>query len=447
MDTDRYDVAARLELFPVTARIEGDRLSIAGCDLEALAAEHGTPLYLYDQATMDDSAAAYHAALARFYPGPAGITYAAKAFLCLAIAQWAQHRDLWLDCTGAGEIAVAVAAGMDRGRILVHGVNKSAADLQAALSHAGTLVVDNLFELERITSLAPEARAPLPDLWLRLRPGLAVATHHAFTQTGQEDSKFGMSVAEAREAVRLCQAHGLPLTGIHFHQGSHFHDPQPISPALDVVLELLAGLRRDAGWLPEVLSPGGGWGVAYHESELPHPEIDTYVRYVAVQLEEDCRRHGLPLPRLQFEPGRSLVARAGVALYRLGAVKHTAHRRWLLLDGGMTDNVRPALYGAHYSALPVSSPTRPAAGPAWLAGPLCESGDLLVQDLPLPEMQPGELVAVPVGGAYQLSMSSNYNGTCRPAALWLAGGQAQVIREREQVPDLYRLDRPLADLL
>jgi diaminopimelate decarboxylase len=446
MDGDTYDPAARLELFPITTRITGEGLTVAGCDLVALAAEHGTPLYVYDQATMDAAVAAYGAALARFYPGPAGITYAAKAFLCLAIAQWVQHRNLWLDCTGAGEIAVAVAAGLDRRRILVHGVNKSAADLEAALLHAGTLVVDNLVELERIAALAPAARPPLPDLWLRLRPGLAVATHHAFTQTGQEDSKFGMSPAEARQAVALCQAQGLRLTGIHFHQGSHFHDPQPISPALEVVLELLAGLRRDAGWLPGVLSPGGGWGVAYHESELPHPEIDKYVRYVARQLEEGCRHHSLPLPRLQFEPGRSLMARAGVALYRLGAVKHTAHRRWLLLDGGLTDNVRPALYGARYSALPVWSPGRPPAGRAWLAGPICESGDILVEDLPMPDVEPGELIAVPVGGAYQLSMSSNYNGTCRPSVLWLAGGQAQVIRAREEVGDLYRLDRPLAGL-
>lgn len=446
MHRDGYAPSARLELFPVSARLEGQRLSIAGCDLAALAAEQGTPLYVYDQATMDASATAYGAALARFYPGPSGITYAAKAFLCLAMAQWVQHRDLWLDCTGAGEIGVAVAAGLDRQRILVHGVNKSDADLQAALLHAGTLVVDNLVELERIASLALAARAPLPDLWLRLRPGLAVATHHAFTQTGQEDSKFGMSPAEARQAVRLCLERALPLSGIHFHQGSHFHDPQPISPALDLVLELLAGLRRDAGWFPKVLSPGGGWGVAYHESELPYPEISDYVRFVGLQLEEGCRRHELPLLRLQLEPGRSLVARAGVAIYRVGAVKRTAHRRWLLLDGGLPDNLRPALYGARYSALPVWAPSRPEAEPAWLAGPICESGDLLVEDLPLPEVEPGELIAIPVGGAYQLSMSSNYNGTCRPAVLWLANGRAQVIREREQVADLYRLDRPLAGL-
>ncbi len=446
MDSARYDAAARLELLPITARITGERLSIAGCDLTALADEHGTPLYVYDQATMDAAVADYREALARFYPGSSGITYAAKAFLCLAIAQWVDHQDLVLDCTGAGEIAVAVAAGLGRGRILVHGVNKTDGDLQAALLHAGTIVVDNLLELERIVSLASAAPPPLPDLWLRLRPGLAVATHHTFTQTGQEDSKFGMSPAEARQAVKLCQERELPLKGIHFHQGSHFHDPQPISPALDRVLELVAELRREAGWLPEVLSPGGGWGVAYHESELPHPEIGDYVRFVGLQLEEGCRRWELPLPRLQLEPGRSLVARAGVALYRVGAVKHTAHRRWLLLDGGLPDNIRPALYGARYSALPVWSPTRPAAGPAWLAGPICESGDVLVEDLPLPEVRPGELVAIPVGGAYQLSMSSNYNGTCRPAVLWLAGGRAQVIREREQVADLYRLDRPLAGL-
>lgn len=442
---DGYDPARRLPLFPLDARIQeepgGARLVVAGHDLEALAGQHGTPLYLYDQATLDGALAAYHRALAP-YPGEAGLTYAAKAFLCLAMGQWIARQGLWLDCTGAGEIAIAAAAGVPRERIVVHGVNKSPADIEAALSHAGTLVVDNLPELERLAAHPAAAAGRLPDLWLRLRPGLAVDTH-AHTQTGQEDSKFGMAPAEIRDAVRLCHSRALPLTGLHFHQGSHFRDPAPIGPALEVALDLIASLRAETGWLPRTLCPGGGWGAAYHQDELPHPPIKDYVDFVAQHLVDGCRRRDLPLPHLRLEPGRSLIARAGVALYRLGMIKTTASRRWLLVDGGMTDNIRPALYDGRYSALPVRRPDRPDAGPAWLAGPYCESSDVLVQALPLPEIEPGELVAVPMSGAYHLSMSSNYNGARRPAVVWLRSDGAHLVQAREGVADLYRRDRRL----
>lgn len=440
---DNPYLSNRLALFPVTARVEtgpGGRLTLAGCDLAELADRYGTPLYLYDRATLDAAVEDYRQALASSYPQEAGITYAGKAFLCLAMAQWLRQQDLWVDCTGAGEIHVAVAGGVSRARILVHGVNKSRADLDAAVAHAGTIVVDNLPELERLAARA--TGGTLPDLWLRIRPGLAVETH-AFRQTGQADSKFGMSQPEALEAIRLCRRHGLPLTGIHFHQGSHFHDPAPIDPALEVVLEVIASARQETGWLPETICPGGGWGVAYHEDELPHPAIHDYVEFIAAHLAAGCQKRGLPLPRLQLEPGRSLVALAGVSLYRVGAIKHTPNRRWLMLDGGMTDNIRPALYDAHYSALPVSDPGREPVGPAWLAGPYCESSDILVKALPLPDIQPGELIAVPVSGAYHLSMGNNYNGARKPAVLWLEEGRASLIQERETLDDLIRRDKLL----
>ena len=437
-------VSKRLELFPSTARIgmtqDGDRLTIAGCDLAELADRYGTPLYLYDRATLDAAVEDYRQALACSYPERTGITYAGKAFLCLAMAQWLREKDLWVDCTGSGEIHVAVAGGARRERILVHGVNKSRADLDSALAHAGTIVVDNLPELDQLAARAKGEA--LPDLWLRIRPGLAVDTH-AFRQTGQADSKFGMSQAEALEAVRLCRRQGLPLTGVHFHQGSHFHDPAPINPALEVVLDLITAARQETGWLPETISPGGGWGIAYHEDELPHPPVKDYVDFIAGHLAAGCQKRGLPLPRLQLEPGRSLVAQAGVSLYRVGAIKHTPNRRWLMLDGGMTDNIRPALYGARYSALPVSEPGRPAAGPAWLAGPYCESSDVLIEALPMPDVQPGELIAVPVSGAYHMSMGTNYNGARKPAVVWLDEGQARLIQERETLDDLIRRDRRL----
>ena len=436
----------RLDVFPLTARVEttGEYqcLTIAGCDLVELAERYGTPLYLYDQATLDAAVEDYRRALACLYPGETGITYAGKAFLCVAMAQWVQRQGLWLDCTGAGELGIAAAAGLQRERILVHGVNKSHADLAAALAQAGTIVVDNLPELHELITLVQQGTGPPPELWLRIRPGLAVATH-AYTQTGQEDSKFGMDRAKAVEAVQICRQHGLPLTGLHFHQGSHFRDPTPIGPALERALNLIATLRAGSGWSPQVLCPGGGWGIAYHEDELPHPAIEEYVRFVAERLVAGCRRRGLSFPRLHLEPGRSLVARAGVALYRVGVVKRTPGRRWVLLDGGLADNPRPALYGARYSALPVWEPRRPAEGPAWLAGPYCESSDVLIEALPLPDVEAGELIAVPVSGAYHLSMASNYNGACKPAVLWLEKANAHLIQRREQVDDLIRRDKAL----
>ncbi|HSQ28090.1 MAG TPA: diaminopimelate decarboxylase [Anaerolineales bacterium] len=436
----------RLQLFPVSARVHSEchpsSLSIANCDLQQLALEFGTPLYLYDQATLQAAVQDYRRALSQYYPAESGLTYAGKAFLCTAFAQWSQRQKLLLDCTGANELAVAAQAGLKPGEILVHGVNKSEEDLQAACLQAGIIVADNLIELQRIIQLARSGISRIPELWLRLRPGLATDTHQ-HTQTGQADSKFGMSPEEIHIAVSQCLANNLPLTGMHFHQGSHFHDPAPIAPAIEVVLDLIVHLRKQFNWLPDVISPGGGWGVPYHEDDLPHPTIKNYVQFVCEHIVRGCRQCDLPLPRLQLEPGRSLVARAGVALYRVGSVKQSAHIRWLLIDGGLADNPRPALYGARYSALPVNRPERQLQTPTWIAGPYCESGDILIKDLDMPEIQAGELIAVPVSGAYQLSMASNYNGACKPAVLWLQDGQTHLIQERESKESLYRRDRSL----
>lgn len=437
-------LTTRLPLFPLTAQAIKGALYIAGMPLVELAEEYDTPLYVFDRLTMDQTVLRYKEALATHYPGDSGLTYAGKAFLCTAIAQWTQAHDLRLDCTGRGELAIVAAASVKRSNVLVHGVNKSQADLQAALSQAGVIVVDHPAELQRLAELQRQqgGESPPPQIWLRLRPGLAVQTH-AYTQTGQEDSKFGMGPAELMDALYWGLQNGLPITGLHFHQGSHFHDPAPLGPALETALDLIAEARASLGWLPESLCPGGGWGVPYHEDDLPHQPLENYVGYVAERVVTGCQQRGLPLPRLHLEPGRSLIAQAGVAIYRVQSVKHSAHRRWLLLDGGMADNPRPALYGARYSALPIQDVDRPASGPAWLAGPYCESGDILIQDLPMPDVQAGEYVAIPVSGAYHLSMGSNYNGARKPAVLWLEDERAHLIQRRENLEDLLRRDYPL----
>lgn len=430
-------ISNRLALFPDATRIQNDALFIAGHALAALAEQYGTPLYVYDRATLEASVKAYTEALAAYYPAPARITYAGKAFLCKALAEWTQAHDLFVDCTGEGEIAIASAGGVPHHNILVHGVNKSHQDLYTAFKYAGTIVVDNLSELHRLGDIRKAFPEDLPDLWLRLLPGVAVHTHHAHTQTGQQDSKFGMTQDEIHSAVVFCKLHNLPINGIHFHQGSNFRDPEPLIPALDMALDLAKEIGFRGEWH---FCPGGGWGVAYHEDELPNPSIESYVRGIAESVVEGCRARGLDLPHLHLEPGRSLVARAGVAIYRVGAVKRRGDKMWLLIDGGMADNPRHALYGARYSCLTVTGLGRERTEKISIAGPYCESGDVVIEDLPMPEVAEGELIAIPVAGAYHLSMSSNYNGARRPAVLWLEDGQAKLIQKRETVDDLLRRD-------
>ena len=442
----------RLDLFPITTTIEHGNLTIAGHALAALADRYLTPLYIYDRTTLDFSAKAYTDALASYYPASAHITYAGKAFLCKAIAQWTQQHDLFVDCTGEGEIAIAVAAGVPREHILMHGVNKSVDDLKSALQNAGTIVVDNLTELKRMHVILREQsdrrisgneeetlRSAQSDIsiWLRLLPGVAVHTHHAATQTGQHDSKFGMTREEILKAAKFCKEHNLPLKGIHFHQGSNFRDPEPLLPAIDMALDLAKEIGFGGEWH---FCPGGGWGVAYHEDELPNPSIESYVRGIAEAVIEGCQQRGLSLPHLHLEPGRSLVARAGVAIYRVGAVKKRGDKTWLLTDGGMADNPRFALYGARYSCLTVAGVGRERSGRVSVAGPYCESGDIVIEDLPMPNVEEGELIAIPAAGAYHLSMSSNYNGARRPAVVWLEKGRVSPIQRRETIEDLLRRD-------
>jgi diaminopimelate decarboxylase len=436
----------RLALFPDSTRIRKDSLTIAGRTLASLADEFGTPLYIYDRATMDASVDSYKAGLGAHYTASSEITYAGKAFLCKAIAEWTCQHKLWVDCTGEVEIGIAMAGGVPRDRILVHGVNKSNADLISALRHAGTIVVDNMTELERISSLFSDPRFndPLqpmrrlfPNIWLRLQPGLAVETHHAHTQTGQSGSKFGMTPSEIIEAAEICKSSNMPMTGLHFHQGSNFRDTSPLVSAIELGIDLVKENGFNEPWH---FCPGGGWGTSYHEDELPQPDIEEYVRVITEKVNEKCKSTGLSLPYLHLEPGRSLVARAGVAIYRVGTVKRRGDRTWVLTDGGLADNLRYAMYGTKYTCLTATHLSREMNERISIAGPYCESGDVIIEDLPMPKVEEGELIAIPVSGAYHLSMSSNYNGARRPSVVWLEEGSARLIVRRETPEDLYQRD-------
>ena len=439
-------VIDRLALFPDSTRIQNDSLTIAGRTFASLADEYGTPLYIYDRETMDASVADYRGGLQAHYPALSELTYASKAFLCKAIAEWTHQQKIWVDCTGEVEIRIAEAGGVPREKILMHGVNKSDADLMYALQHAGTIVVDNLTELKRLSSLFTDPRfndllqpirKSFSSIWLRLQPGLAVETHHAYTQTGQQGSKFGMTPGEIIEATNICKSSKLPLTGLHFHQGSNFRNPSPLVSAIDLGLDIAKEIGFGQPWH---FCPGGGWGTAYHEVELPHPDVEDYVRVIAKSVIEKCKASDLSLPVLHLEPGRSLIAKAGVALYRIGTIKRRSDRTWLLIDGGMADNPRRAIYGSRYSCLPVDGLDREMNELVSIAGPFCESGDVIIEDLPMPMVEENELLAIPVSGAYHLSMSSNYNGARRPSVIWMDGDIVRLIVRRETLQDLSQRD-------
>ncbi len=255
------------------------------------------------------------------------------------------------------------------------------------------------------------------------------------TETGQHSSKFGMTRPELLEAAKFCKENELPLKGMHFHLGSNFRDPEPLISAIELALDLAKEIGFTEEWH---FCPGGGWGVAYHEDELPSPSVESYVSGIAQAVVEGCQLRGLPIPHLHLEPGRSLIARAGVVVYRVGAVKKRGDKTWLLIDGGMGDNPRFALYGVRYTCLPVTSFGVEQIEAVSIGGPFCESGDVIIEDLPMPEVREGELIAVPVAGAYHLSMASNYNGSRRPAAVILDEGKARLILRRETVEDLLR---------
>jgi len=428
-------------LFPLTTTWE-PVVRIAGHHLAALAEQHGTPLYVYDQATMDAAVAAYRRACADFYPGRARIAYAAKAYLPTAIVQWAAARHLELDVVSLWEIQLARQAGFPPERIHLHGNNKSDAELQAALAAGiGQVVCDNETELRQLALFAAEAGRVQP-VWLRLTPDVDVHTHE-YRRTGRKDSKFGFGWPEAERALAFLQrAPSLRLVGLHMHLGSQIFQPEPFAEASR---RILAWAGEHDAW-PETFSPGGGWGVPY-TPDAPEGNLSRLLQAIAAAVQAEAARWQKPLPALLLEPGRSIVARAGIAVYRVGSRKVIPGlRTYVAVDGGMGDNLRPALYGAAYHASLLDDTGHPITDrpneTVRVVGPYCESGDFLIKEIMLPQARRGDLLFVPVSGAYHLSMANNYNLHPRPAVLWLQKGLATLVQRRERLADLTARDLP-----
>jgi diaminopimelate decarboxylase len=420
-------------LYPVTYRVNAaGHMEVGGCDLVELARDHGTPLYVYDEATVRQRSSEYVAAM-----GSSGqVLYSAKAFASPQFLRVVAEEGLGLDVVSAGELDLALRSGFPRDRIHFLGNNKSRQDLEAAYQAGATIVIDGVHEFELLRDVVPEGERT--QVMLRISPGVKPDTHDHIS-TGQLDSKFGFSIESgaARKAVEEALRHPrLELIGLHSHIGSQIFALGAYRDAMEIMLDLLVQLRDELKFEPRKLGAGGGLGIAYtHQDDPPTPR--DFVETVRHALESGCASRGLRVPQLVVEPGRSIAGPAGVALYTVGSIKDIPGvRRYVAVDGGMGDNIRPKLYGARYEAVLASAPDRAADGKVTIAGKYCESTDILITDIDMPALKPGDIICVPAAGAYCLAMASNYNGMPRPEVLMVSAGRGRVIRRRETLDDL-----------
>jgi diaminopimelate decarboxylase len=428
-------------LLPLSASFDPEKsFSLAKHDLAGLARQYGTPLYVYDGATLRALYEQLRSLLGEHYPGPSEITYAAKAYLSLGFARkLAGLGGLGIDVVSLGELRVAQKAGFPARAVHLHGNNKSEAELCAALEWgAQAMVVDSLDELAFLDRICERLGKPA-RIWFRVTPGVNVHTHKA-VQTAHHASKFGLPVADGQAAEGIRRARSsrwLKLVGLHTHLGSQIFEAEPYHEAVRALCQLAAS----AGFEPEELSPGGGWGVPYTlEDDAVDPS--AWIRSAGQTLQAEAQKYGWRLPKLIVEPGRWLTARSAVAVYTVGSVKQAGDgTRMVAVDGGMADNPRPALYASRYTALLLPGDDAGPSGtvrdwtprPAAVVGRYCESGDQLIENVALPEARRGDLLVIPVAGAYQLSMASNYNLTSRPAVLWVEEGGVEVLQPREDI--------------
>jgi len=432
----------RLPLFPKDAAVNATgHLTIGGCDAYDLAKEFGTPLYVYDEGMLRHQCREFVERFSSRYPDTM-VCYAAKAFLNKAMAKLIMDQGLGLDVVSIGEFAIAQSVGFPPERVYFHGNNKLPGELAQALDWGiGRVVVDSVHELRLLNGLARE-RHMRQDILLRLTPNVDPHTHE-FTTTGVLDSKFGLpiSTGQAEEALEESMTlENVNLLGLHFHLGSPIPETEPYEAALRIVLEFAHEMKHKYDFDMVELSIGGGFPVAYTMNDA-QPNLGVYADAVVRTMTHLLLKQSLMPPRLTIEPGRAIVARAGVALYTVGALKEVPDvRKFVCVDGGMSDNIRPPLYGAKYEAVVANRVAEPDIVTVTIAGKLCESGDILVKDIQLPRVVPGDVIAIPVCGAYCVPMASNYNGIPRPAIVFVDRGRAREVRRRETHEDLLRLD-------
>ena len=416
-------------------------LTIGGLDTVDLAKEYGTPLYVMDENLIRKNCRLYKNAMEKYY-GDGLVLYANKAFCSLWTCRLAAEEGLGLDVVSGGELFTAQKAGFPMEKICFHGNNKTAEELEMAVENrVGHIVVDNLYELELLDSIAAKHKT-VQKIMFRIKPGIDAHTH-SFIQTGQIDSKFGVAL-ENGEAFDLIQKaigmHNVKLTGLHCHIGSQIFEIEPFCKAAEVMMDLIGDLKEQLGIEIDELNLGGGYGIMYTEKDDPIA-YDQYIQHVSEVVKETAKKRSVKLPKIYMEPGRSIVASAGITLYTIGGIKDIKNvRKYVSVDGGMCDNPRYILYQSEYTAVVANHADEKPSETVTIAGKCCESGDLLAKDLMLSQTSVGDTLAVLATGAYNYSMASNYNRIPRPAVVAVSDGKARVVIKRESYEDLVRND-------
>ncbi|MDO4183045.1 MAG: diaminopimelate decarboxylase [Coriobacteriia bacterium] len=429
-------------VLPQTAEVKDGHLHVGGVDMVKLARREGTALIVFDEADLRTRMTQYVEAFADCYPAPTHVAYASKAFLNKEVVRMANELGMSLDVSGGGEFACAQAVDFPVERVIVHGNNKTPQELEEAISaQVGCIVVDSSDELARISRLAGEMGVT-QSVYLRVTPGVEADTHE-YIRTGCEDSKFGFTMKDdiAFAAVRdALAAPNVRLTGLHCHIGSQIFALHSFREAVKVMVDFMARIKAELGYEIDELDLGGGLGIAYMSTDAPST-IREFAEMTCGSVKEACEEAGVKLPVLSVEPGRSLVANAGITLYTVGTLKHLEGiRNIAAIDGGMSDNIRPALYGSEYEAIIANKADQPRNAVYTLVGKHCESGDYVVADGSIQQPEVGDVACVFATGAYCTTMASTYNGNPRPAIVFVRDGQARVVTRRETYADLWARD-------
>lgn len=433
-------MTANQSIKPVTTKInENGHLEIGGCDLVELAEKYGTPLYVFDEKTIRTIANEYKTAF-KDYPN-INMLYAAKAFMTKAICKIMSSEGFGFDLVSGGEIYTAHSAGVDMSKCLFNGNNKSYDELQLALEvGVGKFSVDNFLELALLNEAAGAA-GKKADILLRITPGIECHTHE-YIQTGHLDSKFGFDLTQIDDALELLrdEYENLNVIGLHAHIGSQIFETKIYYDEVEVILKEIARIREKFGIELHTINLGGGLGIKYTENDLP-PTVEEIARQITSSVEENSKKYNTGDITIFIEPGRSIIGTSGVTLYTVGSSKQVPKgRKYVAVDGGMADNPRPSLYQALYTAQVANKPEAPLAQTITLAGRFCESGDILIKDVKMPELEEGDIICVYDTGAYGYSMSSNYNRVLKPAAVLVNHGQSDIIINRESYEHLVSLD-------
>ena len=421
---------------------EQGHLTVGGMDTVELAKEYGTPLYIMDEGLIREHCRSFRESMDKYYGGQGLVCYASKAFCCKAMCRIMLEEGLGLDVVSEGELYTALSVGFPPEKLCFHGNNKTDHELSYALENGvGRIIVDNIYELERLDRLA-EKTGRTANIMYRIKPGIDAHTHN-FIMTGQIDSKFGFALetGEAYEAVKKAiECSHINLVGLHCHIGSQIFDIDPFVKAAEVMLTFIAKIKDELGFEVKELNLGGGFGIRYTEEDAP-VGYDKYMEKVSEKVKEVCAEKNVKLPFILIEPGRSIAAPAGITLYTVGGRKEIPNiRTYVSVDGGMGDNPRYALYKSKYDIECANKAGEPKTDVVTVAGKCCESGDLIGEEMPVQHLEVGDTLAVLATGAYNYSMASNYNRIPRPAVVMVHHGKHKVVIKRESMDDLIRND-------